>query len=187
MLTTGRVCPTIGSEVPQAAALEALSARVFSFFVLGADHMRTAPGPRQRALDAIALMRREGLSLSDAAARAGTSPRVVVRHASAALDRRGGNYVVREFDDLPRRMSHLEVDGPRWVTVNGSREASRLAAYHNDVKRFISTGDERAVLRWQGSSFEAEDGPHEFLTDLDLIEDLALGGELEYDVYLRGR
>lgn len=142
---------------------------------------------QERALDALALMRRKGLSLNEAMARAGTNLSSMRRYAGRGLRRDGDTYVATEWDSIPRRMTYLGEDGPRWVTIRDSRDASRLAAYHNDVKAFLATGDARRVLRWQGQTIQTDDGPLPFITDLDLLEELAFGGELEYDVYLRGR
>jgi hypothetical protein len=142
---------------------------------------------QERALDALALMRREGLSLVEAMARAGTNLSSMLRHAGRGLRREGDTFVATERDDIPRRMTHLDEDGPRWVTLRDSRDASRLATYHTDVKAFLATGDASRVLRWKGQSIQTDEGALPLVTDLDNLEELAFGGEMEYDVYLRGR
>jgi hypothetical protein len=146
---------------------------------------RRVTGQRERALDAISLARREDLSLEEAARRKGTTVRSVLRHAGEAVEAHDGQYHVRPADHIPRRMTYLDEDGPRWVTVRDSRQASNLAEYHNDVKHYLWTGDAQRPLRWKGQVLETDEGPLPYLTDLDVIDDLALGSELEYEVYRR--
>ena len=142
---------------------------------------------RERALYALALMRREDLPLNQAMERAGTNLSSMLRYAGRGLRRKGDTYGATERDDIPRRMTHLDESGPRWVTLRDSREASRLATYHNDVKAFLATGDASRVHRWHGQTIQTDDGALALITDLDNLEELAFGGEMEYDVYLRGR
>lgn len=141
----------------------------------------------EHALDALALMRREGLSLNKAMARAGTNRSSMLRHAGRGLRPEGDTYVATEWDDIPRRIGTLSPDGPRWFTITDSREATRIGRFNNDVKNFAATGDSRRVSQWDDETFEAADGRHPFVTDLDLIEEFGLTGELEFDMYLRGR
>lgn len=144
---------------------------------------RIDPQARERALDALARSRREGVSLTHAAKLAGTTPRTVHRYAGQAFRRDGRRYRPRPFDRLERRLSILTPDGPVWIGVRDSRTASHLAQYHNDVKHYLWTGDDRRLLRWRGKTFMVGGVRNTYLTDLDLIDDLALGGELEYQVY----
>lgn len=60
--------------------------------------------PQQRALDTIALMRRENLSLTAAAKRAGTTMETVVRHAGRALEKPSSGWVAKSFERYARSM-----------------------------------------------------------------------------------
>src|SRR5207247_1358025 len=57
--------------------------------------------PLGRALDALALTRREGLSLRAASDLARTDPRTVRRYAGQALRKRGGRWRPTAYDRIP--------------------------------------------------------------------------------------
>src|SRR4051794_8896515 len=97
--------------------------------------------PRERALDALALARREGLSLRAASDRARTDPRTVRRHAGQAFRKRGARWVPTPWDRIPREMTAVTPTGPLAVTVRDSRTASLLAEHANAVARYIELGD----------------------------------------------
>lgn len=65
--------------------------------------------PRERALDALALARREGYSLRRASDLARTDPRTVRRHAGQAFRKRGGRWAPTAYDHIPRDMTACEV------------------------------------------------------------------------------
>lgn len=141
--------------------------------------------PYERALDAIGLMRRERLSLTAAAGRAGTRPAIVVKYAGAALEIKGGRYVATEYDTLPRRMNFLFEDGPRWVTVRDSRAASLMSEHATAVKRYLADGDEDGLFALEGSSVLIGDERVELITDPATLDRLANAGELHYELYRR--
>ena len=73
---------------------------------------------RDAALDALALIRRERLSLSQAARKAGTTPKTVRKYTGSALRRSpSGRYVPRRRDSLYRRMWITSTEGAIWVAV----------------------------------------------------------------------
>ena len=119
---------------------------------------------RTAALSAVSYLRHEpGLSLDDAARRAGTSPEVVRWYAPEALERRGNRTIARQADRLYRSM-YVFSGGQRVpIDVRGSRAASQVGAYHQAVKHYLSTGDDRGLQRFHGKRV----GGVEFETDLD--------------------
>jgi hypothetical protein len=136
---------------------------------------------RRAALDALNRMREEGLSLSKAARRAGTTPGAVVRHAGSALDLTGSRYQARVSDRLLRVMTVLGEDGVEHeVVVRGSRVASLVGAHWSAVGHYLKTGDDSRLRRLKGkrvAGVELETDP----TAIDLWE---RRGELEIeDIY----
>ena len=141
---------------------------------------------RERALDALALARRERLSLEDAAARAGTTPDAVLRQTGAGWQQRGGRWLPTPYDSLPRQMTVLGPEGPVWVELRDSRIATLVAQHHNAVRHDIETGDTSWLDPFKGQTIRVRDGPSiELVTDPERLDRLAEGSELTYDVYLR--
>jgi len=147
---------------------------------------RRDPGERERALHVLAVARYSGISLSEAAARVGVSPRVVLRYAGAGFEQRGGQWRARPRDSISRRITLLTPEGPRAVATRDSRHASLIALHNNAVRRYIETGDTSLLEAFERYRANVQRGPPlEFATDPRVIDRLAEGGELAYDVYLR--
>jgi hypothetical protein len=148
------------------------------------DIARLRPAERdavRRAFEALSLMRRERLSLAEAADRAGTTPNAVIRHVGPALERSaGGRYRARPRDRLTRPIEVLTVDGPQVVIVRGSGAASLIGSYEAAVGHYLQTGDASRLARFEGKrvagiTLEA---------DPDAIDEWARRGELQIeDIY----
>ncbi|MGH8945021.1 MAG: hypothetical protein ACRDVL_02595 [Acidimicrobiia bacterium] len=137
----------------------------------------TALETRRRSLEAVAQMRREGLSLSQAARQAGVSAEAVRFWAGGAITSSGR---ARPGDRLLRQMLIVSGGETLWIDVRGSRQASLVGAYWNAVARFLQTGDDRPLRRFAGKSVAG----YELETDPDTLEGLALSGGLEFeDIY----
>jgi hypothetical protein len=136
---------------------------------------------RRAALDALTYMRGEGLSLSQAARRAGTTRAAVLRHAGSALEREGGRYHVLAGDRLLRPMAVLGEGGVEHaVEVRGSRAASLVGEHWSAVGHYLRTGDESRLHRLAGKSVAGV----ALETDADAVDEWARRGELEIeDVY----
>ncbi|MCW2689592.1 MAG: hypothetical protein JWR37_4482 [Mycobacterium sp.] len=128
-------------------------------------------------LDAVALMRTQGLSLSAAAREAGTRPATVRRYAAPALVQQGRRHQVTPSDRLYRRMRVLTPDGRRDVDVRSSRQASRVAAHYNAIQHYLRTGDDTALRKFRNVCV----GGQPLATDLQAIERHASAGELAID------
>jgi hypothetical protein len=136
---------------------------------------------RARALEARALMSREGLTLSQAATRAGTTPGTVLRYVGPALELRGHRYVARKADRLYRRMLVTSTRGVVAADVRGSNAARLIAQHANAVRRYLDgrAGPE-ALTRFRGKRV----GGFELETDPEALEALARGGEFDFlDLY----
>lgn len=153
----------------------------------GADVARLRPDEQQarrRALDAVAIMRKESLSLGQAARAAGTTTAAIKRHAGPALERDNrGRYGAKASDHLVRPMLVLTPDGLITLDVRDSRTASKIAAHHNAVKHYLDTGDDRALRAFRGRRGGVTVGKrfYPFITDTSVLDRLADAGELAFD------
>jgi hypothetical protein len=134
---------------------------------------------REQALSALSLMRREQLSLKEAARKLDISPNVVLRHAKDGLRRSvGGHYYAKPFDSISRPpMRFLTDRGNVWVTVRDSREATRVSKYMTAIKHYLHTGRTSLLAPFRGKGI----GRHRFVTDPEILDELADAGELEFD------
>jgi hypothetical protein len=136
---------------------------------------------RLRALDALSLMRRDGLSLEQAARRAGTTPNTVRRYVGSELDRHGGRYVASPADRLVRVMNVVARDvGQVPVIVHGSRQATLIAEHQIAIGRFLATGDEGVLRPFVGKRVAGL----ELETDPQTLKSLGEAHRLEFeDIY----
>ena len=143
------------------------------------------PYAQERARDALARSRREGISLTRAARLTGTTPRTVLRHAGAGFQLEGRRWVATPFDRMPREMAVLTELGPTVGMIRDSRTASLVAEHANAVRHYLHTGDERRLVGLRRKSFQLDGQTVVLVTDADLIERLAAGSEVHYEVYQR--
>ena len=145
----------------------------------------TDPFAEERALDALALVRRQGVSLTRAARLTGTTRRTVLSHAGAGFQRNGRRWVPTPFDRIPREMAVLTVAGPAVGVIRDSRTASLVAEHANAVRHYLRTGDERRLAGLRRKTFQLDGQTVVLVTDADVIDRLAAGSELHYEVYQR--
>ncbi len=140
-----------------------------------------AKAARDRALGALSLMRREGLSLTRAAAQTGTTSDTVQRYVGSILTRRSdGRIAPTRGDRLYRRMRLLTPEGVVDVGIRGSRTASRVGDYWNAVHQYLATGDDAPLRPFAGKRVAGR----AFETDLDALDRWARRGELDFeDIY----
>ncbi|HZR66862.1 MAG TPA: hypothetical protein VFA85_17105 [Terriglobales bacterium] len=134
---------------------------------------------RERALAALALMRREGKSRSAAAKAKGTTPAAIDRYAGSALrqDRRGGRYRATPWDRIPRYVKFPTPHGEILLTVRDSRTASLISEHRIALGAYVR-GDESALNKFRGASFRVDGKTYTFMTDPGEIAHLAAAGEL---------
>jgi len=134
---------------------------------------------RELALATVALMRREGIPLSKAARIQGVSPRTVLEFARPALRLgRDGKYWALPYDHIPRTLNFLTSRGTIPVTVYDSRTATDIAEYMNAVRKYVRTGDTSGLERFKDKSFVADGRVRRFVTDPDVLDELADAGSL---------
>lgn len=145
-----------------------------------------ASSSRERALDALAVARREGYSLRRASDLARTDPRTVRRYVGSAFVKSGGRWRATHRDRLAREMTLLTPGGPVQVVVRDSRTASAIAAHRVALTAYLEPpfDDSRLkVLKRKRVRVSGED--YELVTDPIRIDRLGKGGELDYDIYVR--
>ena len=103
---------------------------------------------RQQAFDAVSLSRREGISLSQAAERVGTTSRTVRRHVPGAVEKRGGRFYARRYDRVRRDSMRVLVKGGEevWIGPYSSANASLIGRQHNAIGRYLNGRTEQQVL-----------------------------------------
>ena len=93
---------------------------------------------RDRALHAVAIARRDGVSLKAAAREAGTDPRTVLRYAPSAFEKQGSRWRVKSSDRITRRQWTVVI-GPTGAPTAGlvetksSRMASEIGRHGADL------------------------------------------------------
>lgn len=132
---------------------------------------------RHRAFEAIAEMRRQGVSLTAAARIVGTTPATVRRYASGALVKGGRRYKATRSDRSYQRMSALSTDGLRDIDVRGSGARSLVGGHWSAIGRFAATGDVTVLAKFTSKRV----GGIELATDPDLVEEYLRQGELDID------
>lgn len=151
------------------------------------------PGPRandrrkpERAFAALALMRREGVSLREAAAAQNTSPRTVLRYVGSALRQQNahGRFKPSPYDRFARTLNFVTPAGPQPVTVRSSRTASRIAEHSNALRIYRNTGDTTALDKFRGKSFRSSGKTYEFVTDPAVLDRLADAKEFPENFYV---
>ncbi|HTA22763.1 MAG TPA: hypothetical protein VK763_04455 [Terriglobales bacterium] len=134
---------------------------------------------RNRALHALSAMR-NGASISRAARENGVTLRTIKRYAGAALlqERPGGRIRATDSDRLVRYLQIPGPNGPREISVRGSKAASEVANYKAAVNRFLR-GDRNALAKWRGKKIAGI----ELITDGKVLVDQADKGQLPYALY----
>lgn len=134
---------------------------------------------RERVLKALWAMRR-GDPLSRAARDNGVTIRTVKRYAASALvqDRPGGRIRATKSDRLVRYLQIPGTDGPKDVTVRGSKAASEFANYKAAINRLLR-GDRHALDRWHGKTIQGIP----LITDTKTLVEQARKEILPYSLY----
>ncbi len=139
---------------------------------------------REAALDVVAQMRREGLSLAQAVRHhnrkwpdAKVSTASVRRLVPRALEKRGATWQPTRYDRYARTTDALTTVGVVTVTVRDSRTASLVSRHSNAVKAYLGGRADESVLRpYQGKHFRAGKRTYVLETDPDILMRWGLGG-----------
>lgn len=142
----------------------------------------------RRALDAISLSRRDPkASLTKAARSSGTTVKTIRKYAEGAIEERGGRFLAKPSDRLPRRMRMLTPRGEVVVKTTSSRTASRIADANNALRLYVATGEPSALKPFEGKSVRSGGQVYEFATDRRTIDRHIRAGAVHFvDIYARG-
>ncbi len=137
----------------------------------------------QRSLNALALMRAEGVSFTHAAELAGISRGAVLRRVGGTLRRtRSGRYVAKSADRMRRDLQVLTTRGLKTLDLRGSRVASTVGEHWNAVHRFLETGDTSVLRPFRGKAVAG----YRLETRPAVIERLGHRGELSFEDLYEG-
>jgi hypothetical protein len=124
-------------------------------------------------------------SLSSLAKEFGTTLRTVKQHAGGVVSRDAkGRYAVRAGDRLYRRMQFYDAKGKieGGVGVVGSRKATEIARYQNDVKRALKSRDFRALQKqYRGKAVRDKKVSYPYITDPAMLDRLDAAGEISFE------
>lgn len=144
---------------------------------------REDPDAKERALDALALSRREGVSLTRAARLTRTSRRTVLKYAGRGYRHEGRRYVARRFDRIPRELQVMTPTGPEVVVVRDSRTASKLSRQATAIRLYRDFGEERLLRQLGGSAVTIEGRRYQLQLDTATLDRLIEGAEVHYELY----
>jgi hypothetical protein len=133
---------------------------------------------QKRAFHAISLMRRDNISLKDAAREEGTTPETVRKYLPRALRRSAsGRWVATKSDRYVRLISLPGPHGPVGTRASGSKEAQFASAYLASLNRWAQTGKSYELAPFHGKKI----GGFELLTAPRTLRALADAGLLQMD------
>lgn len=143
-------------------------------------------GPQQdryeRSLEALKLMRRNGMSLTQAARQVNLSPETVKNMMGKAIESNGSRYNAKPSDQLERIMYFYDDRGLTIIKIKSSKSASLIGQYHASIKKYTYTGDFSDVMKFKGKSIvDAYGIRHEFITDKLQINNFARSGEIRFE------
>jgi hypothetical protein len=134
-----------------------------------------------RALEAIGLMRREGISATQAARRTGVTTGSIRKYASEAVDVIGRRIRAKPEDRLLRRMRVPTESGVVTAYVRGSRESSLVSRYWNAIRKYEETGDFSDIAALSGKRITVNGRKIELPTGRDSVDKLVRAGEMDID------
>jgi len=131
---------------------------------------------------------REGLTLPKAAKEFGISPEIVIALGRSALRKQtNGRYVAKKTDELLRGISALTTQGRTEIATRDSRQASLVGSHWAAVQKFLQSGDDSALLRFNKKKIvDARRKRFVLLTDPKELERLGSAGVLRFESMYAG-
>jgi hypothetical protein len=138
---------------------------------------------RNRALQALGLMRREHLSLSQACRQEHIKPATFRHYVGSAVrqDKPGAPFRATKGDKFRRELQIPTAQGPTVIRVYGSKDASRIANYLNAVSEYLRTGKRKKLESFKGQTVKVNGKDMELLTDPAKLSPLAEADVLHFD------
>lgn len=142
---------------------------------------------REGALDVVARMRREGLSLPEAVRRHNAerpatpvSAASVRRHVPNALEKRNGRWQATTYDRYERTTDAITTEGVKRVTLRDSRSTSLVNSHWNAVDAYLAGRSGESALRpFKGKGFTVNKRFYALETDPDKLVRLQEGGAFD--------
>lgn len=138
---------------------------------------------RTRALNALAHMRRENVSLATAARLEHIKPNTLLRYVGSSLrrDKEGGRYRATKGDRFRRDLQIPTAQGPVTVPIYGSKNAENISKYLNAVAHYLRTGDESKLRKFKGKSLKAGKQRIKLVTGPETLSKLAEADAMHFD------
>lgn len=139
-------------------------------------------GQYELSLEAVRLMRRQGMSLTEAAKQINLSPKTIKYMAGKALEYNGSRYKAKPLDHLERMMMFYDEKGPMTIRVRSSKVASLIGQYHAAVRKYTHTGDFSDVLTFKGKAIiDATGTRRDFMTGQKQLDEFIRSGEVRFE------
>jgi hypothetical protein len=133
---------------------------------------------KQRAFHTISRMRRDNVSIQEAAREEGTTPATVKKYLPASLRRsRSGRWEATKSDRYLRLLSLPGAHGPVIVRAHGSKEAQFASAYFASLHRWARTEKAYELAPFHGKRI----GGFELITASRTLKALGDAGLLQID------
>jgi len=131
---------------------------------------------------------REGMTLPKAAREFSLPPKTVITLGRSALRKqKNGRYVAKKTDRLLRVVNALTTKGRKEIATRDSRQASLVGGHWAAVQRFLQTGDDSALLKFNKKKIvDARRKRFALLTDPKELERLGSAGVLSFESMYAG-
>jgi hypothetical protein len=131
---------------------------------------------------------REGMTFPKAAKEFSLPPKTVITLGRSALRKqKNGRYVAKKTDQLLRVINVLTTEGRKEIATRDSRQASLVGGHWAAVQRFLQTGDDSALLKFNKKKIvDARRKRFALLTDPKELERLGSAGVLSFESMYAG-
>lgn len=103
---------------------------------------------RERSLQVLSKSRKSSQSLSRIAKDFGISVKTVIYNTNA-FKKINRKWVPKKYDKISRIMKINENGNELSVEINDSRRASLIGKYHNSIRKFLESGDEKVLSKFK--------------------------------------
>jgi hypothetical protein len=130
---------------------------------------------------------REGMTLPKAAREFSLPPNAVITLGRSALRKqKNGRYVAKKADRLLRVVNALTTKGRKEIATRDSRQASLVGGHWAAVQKFLQTGDDSALLKFNKNKIVDGGRKRFLLTDPEELERLGSAGVLSFESMYAG-
>ena len=103
---------------------------------------------RERSLEVLSKSRKSSQSLSRIAKDLGISVKTVI-HNTNAFKKTNRRWIPKKYDKISRVMKISENGKEVSIEINDSRKASLIGKYHNSIRKFLESGDEKLLSKFK--------------------------------------